>query len=124
MIIESIPRTNDVREVDRWRDSVGIKINDYAFIKNILADYTITMNDSILLCDSTGGDITITLLPAAKLIYKKITVKKTVAANNVIIDGDGSETIDGAATKTISNQWESLTIISDGSNWYIIGELD
>jgi hypothetical protein len=38
----------------------------------------------------------------------------------VIIDGAGAETIDGGLTATLTTQFESLTIISDGSNWHIL----
>jgi predicted hotdog family 3-hydroxylacyl-ACP dehydratase len=38
--------------------------------------------------------------------------------NNVIIDASGSQTIDGAATVTITVGYGSLEIYSDGANWF------
>jgi len=48
-------------------------------------------------------------------------VKKVDAgAGNTVVDGNGAETIDGASVQTITNQYDSITIQSDGSNWYIL----
>jgi hypothetical protein len=41
-------------------------------------------------------------------------------AGNVIIDGNASETIDGATTYTLTTQYESVTIVSDGATWWIV----
>ena len=74
------------------------------------------------LCDATSGNITINLPSASDYNNAPpITFKKIDAsANTVTIDGDGSETIDGATTKVLSAQYNSITIISDGENWWIV----
>lgn len=73
-----------------------------------------------LLCDTSSGNITIDLNAAADDNQGMIIIKKTASANTVTIDANGAETIDGAATQVISTQWESITIISDGSAWFIV----
>lgn len=52
------------------------------------------------------------------------TIKKTSAdAAAVTIDTPGAETIDGAATNTeVDAQYDSITIVSDGSNWHIVSK--
>ena len=45
---------------------------------------------------------------------------KNRSTNTITIDPNGSETIDGSATFDISTQEASLTLITDGSNWFII----
>jgi len=77
--------------------------------------------DYLLLCNSTGGAVTITLPPAA-LVPGRIYVFKRVnaGANNVVVDGYGAETIDGAATYTLSSQWAGVTVMSNGTAWFII----
>ncbi|HSC14498.1 MAG TPA: hypothetical protein VLI71_05235, partial [Gammaproteobacteria bacterium] len=51
----------------------------------------------------------------------KLTVKKIDAtANAVTIDGDGAETIDGAATQSLPAQWNAKTVQSNGVAWFII----
>jgi hypothetical protein len=31
-----------------------------------------------------------------------------------------SGNIDGAATKTLSAQWQAVRVVSDGSNWFVV----
>ena len=40
--------------------------------------------------------------------------------NTVTIDGNGTETIDGSLTKTLPSIYDSVYIVSDGSNWLIV----
>jgi len=61
-------------------------------------------------------------LPPAALLSGRIYVFKRInsGANAVIVDPSGAETIDGAATYTLSAQWNSVTIMSNGTAWFII----
>jgi len=45
---------------------------------------------------------------------------KNRSTNTITIDPNGSETIDGAAIFAISSQEASVSLITDGSNWFII----
>jgi len=49
-----------------------------------------------------------------------ITIK-TGGTNNVVIDTEGAETIDGAANYTLDASYEAVTLTNDGSNWFILG---
>jgi len=85
--------------------------------------YTVGVVDhgKTILADATGGAFTITL-PAASDAGDgfEITIIKTDAsANAVTVDGDGSETINGAANHALSLRWQSATLRCDGSNWQI-----
>ncbi|MCE2929097.1 MAG: hypothetical protein LW817_05660, partial [Candidatus Caenarcaniphilales bacterium] len=52
---------------------------------------------------------------------KVFYIRKTDAsANRVILDGNASETIDGALTYNITVQNETITVQSDGTNWLMI----
>jgi len=81
------------------------------------ADYTASDGD-IVLADASGGAITITLpSPSAGA---KVEVKKTdSSANAVTVDGGGNN-IDSSGSFDITTQYESYTMVSDGSNWYIV----
>lgn len=83
--------------------------------------YTSTTADDVLLADGAGGSFTITL-HAASTWTKPLTIKKinTGTTNNITIDGNASETIDGAATRVITQQYESVTLVSNGSNIFVI----
>tara|TARA_R110000823_G_scaffold308930_1_gene432797 strand:- start:263 stop:1282 length:1020 start_codon:yes stop_codon:yes gene_type:complete len=68
---------------------------------------------------AAGGPITVTLPDAAAAINKVFHIKKLGTSGNVIVNAAGANTIDGQATITISGQWSSLGIFSDGTNWFI-----
>ena len=76
----------------------------------------------IILADASSNNIQL-ILPAASgntgltYIIKRIDNSGSFA---VIIDGLGSETIDGVATKVLTSQYQLTTVVCDGSNWYII----
>ena len=81
---------------------------------------TLDETDDVALCDATSGAITITLPTAATISGEFFTVKKVdSSANAVTVDGNGSETIDGDLTKVITSQYDSINVVSDGSNWHI-----
>ena len=50
----------------------------------------------------------------------KYQIKNLAASYTLTIDPNGAETIDGSATFDISSQYESITIVTNGSNWFII----
>lgn len=81
--------------------------------------YTVTVNDYFVRGDTTSGAFIFTL-PTAVGIQGKEFIIKNLGTSNLTIDGNGSETIDGALTKVLSNKYASINIISDGANWSII----
>lgn len=81
-----------------------------AAVASKTAAYTATANDFTILCDATSAAFTVTL-PAATGSGRIYNIKKIDAsANDVTIDGNAAETIDGAATKALSAQWSSAQI--------------
>jgi hypothetical protein len=87
------------------------------------ANYTASPADRIILVDASAGAITITLPTAVGIQGKPYTIKKIDSSNNnVTVDGDGAETIDGATTYLLYAQNDFIEIISDNSNWKKIGE--
>jgi hypothetical protein len=86
------------------------------------ANYTATLADEVILCDASGGSFTITLPAAASSNKKTLLIKRTdqTLANAVTIDGNASETIDGATTRALATKYESLVIVCDGSNWHVL----
>lgn len=86
------------------------------------ANYTATLSDDVILCDATSGGFTITLPTAVGNTGKVYHIKRTdmTLANVVTIDGDGTETIDGATTRLLHTQYEEWTITSNGANWDVL----
>ncbi len=69
--------------------------------------------------DAAGGAVTITL-PKVINTNRIMHIKKIGTTGNVTLDGDGSETIDGSATHTLTTQYQSVSIMSSGTEWYIV----
>lgn len=71
--------------------------------------------------DATAGARTAFLPPAASAIGKIVNVKKTDASANVVtVQASGAETIDGTNTRTLTAQYQSVQIQSDGTTWWIL----
>ena len=86
------------------------------------AGATVSATDFSTMCNNTTGAVTMSLPTAAGIAGRIYILKKTSAAgNNVTVAGyNGTETIDGSTTYTITNQYSYLMIQSDGTNWYIL----
>lgn len=87
---------------------------------------TITWGDShgqVVFCTSAGGAYSITL-PAVATVAAGgwyTFVKTDAVANAITLDGNASETIDGSTTFAgLDAQYDTVTIMTDGSAWYII----
>lgn len=90
------------------------------------ATYTTVLADDAILADSTSSGFTITLGTAAVSSGKQISVKDSggnAATNNITVDTEAAETIDGSASVVLTNDYESYTFISDGTNWFINGHV-
>jgi len=81
--------------------------------------YVATLAAPVLLVDASGASITVNL-PAAAGGGRFVVKKKDSSAYTVTIDADGAETIDGALTQVLAFQYDSLTLVSDGSDWWLI----
>jgi hypothetical protein len=76
------------------------------------ADYTLTATDFVILVDSTGGNVTITLPAASTSIGLVFRIKRIDASvNGVTISRAGADTIDGATSTALLTQYESACII-------------
>jgi len=84
--------------------------------------YTLTDDDDVILVDCTGGAVTITLHAVATAQQKPYIIKKIdSSANALTIDGNASETIDGATTKSTTIQYTSYTIVpNNAGEWSIV----
>lgn len=83
--------------------------------------YSVTGADAskMIAVDATSAPITVSLLAAATAGDGfVVTVKKVDSSTNAVtVDPNSSETIDGAATVSLTEQWQGVTVRSDGTNW-------
>ena len=78
---------------------------------------THTIATDIVLCNGGGTPFTATLPAAAS---GKIVMIKNVGTDAITIAGNGGDTIDGAANYILYHRYETVTVVSNGSNWFII----
>lgn len=81
--------------------------------------HTITNGYELILCDTSGGAVTIDLPDPTLSKGKKYYFKKTTASHQVIITGGGYD-IDGSPSKVMTSQFETCTVISDGTQWWLV----
>jgi len=80
--------------------------------------------DCIVISDLTvAGAVTVNLpAGASKQVFFILDGKGDAATNNITIDGNGAETINGAATYVISTNKAGVGIIFDGTGWKVFCE--
>lgn len=83
--------------------------------------YTVLATDqrALILGDATAGAFTITLPLGSNVFagFSVIVEKSDSSANAVTVDGNGAETIDGAATRVLDTQFEAVKFMWDGAEW-------
>jgi len=124
--------TTTVSGVDMFEvTSAGAVLADgnmYAdtFVADILSvasgEHTIDDEPETIFCDCTSGEVTLTLPSAAPSTQagRRYVFKKTAGGNNIVVNAASGETIEGAASLTMSTSGESAQIESDGTSWWKI----
>lgn len=82
-----------------------------------------TLNDGhyVVLVNAAGGSRTIALPNASSVAGRTYVIKKIDnTGNSVTIDPNGSQQIDGATTYPLAVQNATITIVSNGSAWFVI----
>lgn len=68
-----------------------------------------------------AGGISITLPTSVGLTGQKVRIKKVDSGVGTVTVGTTSaQTIDASTTYPLTNQWQYVTVESDGSNWLIV----
>lgn len=101
-----------------WYEIGSTKILVVSTAQNI----STTIPKTCVLCNNTA-EVTYTILTSSMKSGHMITFKDAIgtsATNNIIIATEGSETIDGSSSLTISGNYSSVDLITDGINWYIV----
>ena len=86
--------------------------------------YTVAEGDYVILVEGTGSPRTIDLPAKANHAGRVLIIKDATgnaSSNNIEIDPNGSETIDGTSTKLMSGNKSSLTIVCGSDQWYVLG---
>jgi hypothetical protein len=82
---------------------------------------TVTTDNHIVIINKTTGAATAVTLPASPATGKMIVVKDgkgDAATNNITISG--SHNIDGSSSVVIDQNYETVTVVFNGSQWNVI----
>lgn len=103
----SLPVWGDINSV-----STATKTSNYTIVNG---------TDVVILANAASGNVTITLPTAASSTGYRFDIKRIdSSANTCTIARSSTDTIDGLTSLTIDVQYISLSVVSDGSAWYII----
>ncbi|NBS91713.1 hypothetical protein EBS67_17250, partial [bacterium] len=94
-----------------------------SFAANITLITTTLAIDATHYVIAAGGttSYTVTLPTAVGITGRMYQIKKTSASSyTVTVATTSSQTIDGSASLVVTTQYQSYTLISDGSNWLIL----
>lgn len=96
--------------------------NDPYDVLQVSTSQTLTLDHvhTFVRADTSGGSVTLTLPAAATVTGYRLDIKKIASSHTLTVDGDGTETIDGSATLSWSTTNQSYSIISDGTQWWIV----
>ena len=82
------------------------------------ASFSAGVDTDFYVCDATSGAMVATLPAVAGCSGQVYRFIKKDNVNNVTVTGAGAELINGANTKVLSTQYGSVTIRSDGVQWW------
>ena len=86
--------------------------------------YTVADDDYVISVAGTGTPRRINLPAKAASVGRVLIIKDATgnaSSNNIEINPDGSENIDGAGDKLINTNKAAVTIVCAGDQWLIIG---
>ena len=116
--IHSNATIKETLTVEGMLETKAMKVN----VRDVNSTSTIQDSDHTLRCIQNSA-ITLTL-PAKSTSAGRVFVFKDALgnanSNNITIDGDSSDTIDGSSTYVISHNKESITLTCDGINGWMI----
>jgi len=84
--------------------------------KSVTSAYSVTDNDSIVLADGTFA----VTLPSVKPSENRCITVKNTGTGTITVTAQSGENIDGSNTYAMASQYDTVQIISDGTNWHIV----
>lgn len=116
--------TTDALKVDAGTDTVTHGAwSAYEYVATTAQSYSLaSAGKAGIVVQTVGAAGTFHLMeelltsPGAGMV---VTIK-TGGANNITIDTEGSETIDGADTYVLDGSYEAVTLTNNGTNWLVL----
>jgi hypothetical protein len=88
--------------------------------REVTNSQTLNLLDELVVADTSGGDIVLTLPPLESSQGARYSLKKTGAPNTLTISGQGSDTIDGQSSLVLRLENSSLSLRATTGGWVII----
>ena len=79
-----------------------------------------TSDAGVILVNTTSNNVAVTLPAASTTLMYQFIIKRISAGANTLTINTVSGNIDGSATKSIPTQYDSVTIRSDGTNYWLV----
>jgi hypothetical protein len=86
---------------------------------NVSSDFSMSDSSDVVFMDTSSSPVNVYLPTAAGQGGKEIMVKLKAGSNSGVLLGSGAQTIDGQSQFAVYNLYESITLISDNTNWFI-----
>lgn len=108
-----------------WLDMADVAPSSSGVIFRITTEVSsvpLTDENDVILCDAAGGDMVVTLPPAGTNLGRSYYIKKIDSSTNVVTASGNviSEVIDGDINFDLTSKDESIRVVCDGSNWFIL----
>jgi len=81
------------------------------------AELTASTSRSYQIVSGGASAVTVILPSASNYNYTYMIKRHSLMSGNVVIEGGGSEKVDGSANKTLSSAGDAVFLISDGTRW-------
>jgi len=91
-------------------------------IKATTSSYAVLDDDgyTVVMVDSRGGNVTITLPTLSENQSRQITVIAQYLGGQITVDGEGAETIDGIAASVLQSKDDFVTVLGTTTEWKIL----
>lgn len=92
----------------------------YRVYNNVSSNFSMSDNSDVVFLDTTSSSINVYLPTASGKGGKQLTIKLKAGSNSGVIIASGSQTIDGQGQIGIYYTYESISLLSDNSNWFLM----
>lgn len=95
---------------------VPVNSNQFTYV-GVTSTYSVLPSDYVV--DCTSGTFTVTL-PTATDMPGRTYIVKNSGAGVITVATSLGETIDGSGSATLATQYESITVVSNGTHWLVV----
>ena len=110
---------------DLTDQSWTLSVNKSGFIiptRTVTAgSHSLTEDDNVIFANAVSGGVTVDVYNTSSNAGAMVTIKKIDTTDNVVtITTVGADVIDGQAEFYLQAPYDSVTLVTDGGNWYVI----